>query len=133
MRILPSVCGGLLALVALTACQDSTGTGRVLRLSGTLDGNGAASVLLPAEAGDIQALPALSCYTADPVASLSARVWFEVASVQLPSTIGGIPVSDSESVLDNCLLETYQGDPNRLVATIEGQPAGWLYQFVVVY
>ncbi|HEU4631697.1 MAG TPA: hypothetical protein VFS08_18255 [Gemmatimonadaceae bacterium] len=129
MRILPSVSVGLFALVALTACDDSTGTGRVLRLGGTLDADGSASVILPAEAGNIQNVPSLSCYTADPDASLSERVWFQVASVQLPSGV----VPDDEAVLDNCLLETYQGDPNRLVATIEGQPSGWLYQFVVVY
>lgn len=130
MRILPSVGVGLFALLALTACDDdSTGTGRVARFLGTLDADGSASVLLPAEAGNIENIPSLSCYTADPSVSLSDRVWFQVASVQLP--VGVVP--DDESVLDNCLLETYQGDPNRLVATIEGQPSGWLYEFVIVY
>ena len=135
MRILSSVSVGLFALVALTACDDSTDTGRVLRLSGFLDGDGSASALLPSEAGNINNVPSLSCYTADSDESIpiSQRVWFQVASVQLPDDIGGVPVPDDEAVLDNCLIETYQGDPNRLVATIEGQPAGWLYQFVVVY
>jgi hypothetical protein len=134
MRILPSVSVGLFALFALAACDDdSTGTGRVLRLTGTLDADGSASVVLPAEAGNIQNVPSLSCYTADPAASLSERVWFQVASVQLPSDIGGVPVDPDEAVLDNCLIETFQGDPSRLVATIEGQPSSWLYQFVVVY
>jgi hypothetical protein len=135
MRILSSVSVGLCAILALAACDDSTGTGRVLRLTGTLDADGSASVVLPAEAGPINRLPSLACYTADSDARVpvSDRGWLQVASVQLPPDIGGVPVPDDEAVLDNCLLETYQGDPNRLVATIEGQPAGWLYQFVVVY
>ena len=135
MRILPSVSVGLCMLLALAACDDSTGTGQVLRLTGTLDADGSASVVLPSEAGTINRLPSLACYTADsdPNLSISDRVWFQVASVQLPREVGGVVVPEDEAVLDNCLLETFQGDPNRLVATIEGQPSGWLYQFVVVY
>ena len=100
--------------VALGACDDSTSSGDIFRREGTLDGNGSVSVLLPREAGNPGRLPALSCYTADPV----NREWFLVASVEGES---------------NCILEPAFEDPNRLMATIEGETPGWLYHFVVVY
>ena len=102
------------SLLVLGACDDSTSAGDIFRREGVLDNNGDASVLLPREAGTPNRLPALSCYTADP----RFREWFLVASVEGES---------------NCILEPSFEDPNRLMATIEGETPGWLYHVVVVY
>ncbi|HEY0971241.1 MAG TPA: hypothetical protein VGE02_09760 [Gemmatimonadales bacterium] len=126
MRRLP-VLALSLSLLTLAACEDSTGNGGdVLRFTGVLDANGEASVNLPREAGTPDDPPALTCYTADPLVPASERVWFHVSSVQLPADLGG-------EVVSNCLLEPSFENPNRLMATLEGEEPGWLYAFVVVY
>lgn len=102
------------SLLALGACEDSTGNGEVWRAEGLLDNTGSASVMLPRDAGTPNRLPALTCYTSHP----QERVWFLIGSVEDVS---------------NCILEPAFEDPNRLMATIEGETPGWLYHFVVVY
>lgn len=106
-----------------------TGSGsRVYRANGILDTDGFATVVLPAEAGTPTSLPVLACYTAAPGSS----VWFQVGSVELPSEyFPNIPASDR--VLDNCILEPSKSDPQRLNATIEGQPPNWQYTFTVIF
>lgn len=108
------------ALLTLGACDDSTGNGEIWRTEGVLNASGAASVLLPRDAGTPNRLPALSCYTADPL----DRVWYQISSVQLPNQ----PTAEN-----NCILEPDFDEPNRLRATIEGETPGWLFHFVVVY
>lgn len=126
MRTLSSV-GLALSLVALAACEDSTGTGVVWRSDiGVIASDGTASRALPANAGTPDRLPALTCYTSHP----DDRVWFAVGSVELPP--GTVPPGEDD-VLSNCILEPSFDNPNRLVATIEGETPGWLFQFVVVY
>ena len=125
MRRLPLLALSL-SLLSLAACEDSTGSGDVLRFTGVLDDFGAASVTLPRAAGTPNDPPALTCYTADPLVPAADRVWFHVSSVQLPQDLGG-------DVISNCLLEPSLNDPNRLMATLEGEEPGWLYAFVVVY
>ena len=128
MRTLSSV-GLALAVLALSACEDTTGTGVVWRSPiGVLNASGNGSELLPAAAGNVNALPALTCYTADPTVPASQRVWFAVSSVELP-----VRVDPQREVLSNCILEPSPDNPNRLMATIEGETPGWHYQFVVVY
>ena len=112
------------SLVTLAACESSTGA-EVLHFTGVLDGNGAASVPLPREAGSPNDPPALTCATADPLAPASERVWFYLSSVQRPGPNG--------EVLSNCLVEPSFNDANRLVATIEGEEPGWLYSISVIY
>lgn len=102
------------SLLTLGACGDSTGNGEVWRAEGVLDGSGSASVLLPRDAGTPNRLPALTCYTADPL----DRVWFLIGSVENVS---------------NCILEPDFDNSNRLRATLEGETPGWLFHFVVVY
>ncbi len=106
-----------------------TGSGsRVYRANGILNENGFATVTLPAEAGTPTSLPVLACYTAAPGSS----VWFLVGSVELPSQyFPNIPAGDR--VLDNCILEPSPTDPQRLNATIEGQPPNWQYAFVAIF
>ena len=126
MRILPLLALGL-AAGSLAACSDSTGA-EVYRVVGVLDNSGFATVTLPREVGSPSALPALSCYTAQPGTS----VWFQVGSVELPAQyFPNIPPEDR--VLDNCILEPSQGNPQQLNATIEGQPPNWQYAFTIVY
>jgi hypothetical protein len=128
MRTLPSV-GLVLSVLALAACEDSTGVGGIWRSPiGTLNASGNASVNLPAAAGNTNNLPSLTCYTANPSDPPGSRVWFAVGSVELPARI-----DPSREVLSNCILEASFEDPNRLMATLEGETPGWLYQFVVVY
>jgi len=121
-----------LLLLTVAACDDATSSGDVWRSQiGNLDALGSASVLLPREAGNINNLPAVSCYVADPFDPPASRVWYQIGSVQLPPDL---PTEDDPNgVLSNCIVESDGGDPNRLVATIEGETPGWLYQFVVVF
>ena len=79
-------------------------------------------------AGNTSNIPALTCYTADPTDPPESRVWFAVGSVELP-----VRVDPSGEVLSNCILEASPNNANRLLATLEGETPGWLYQFVVVY
>lgn len=126
MRTLTSV-GLALSLVALAACEDSTGTGVVWRSEiGQIGTSGRVSVDLPGAAGTPDRLPALTCYTSHP----DDRVWYAVGSVELPP--GTVPPGEQD-VLSNCILEPSTRNPNRLMATMEGETPGWLYQFVVVY
>jgi len=128
MRTLSSV-GLVLSVLALTACDDSTGVGGIWRSPiGTLNAGGNASVELPSAAGNTSNIPALTCYTADPTDPPESRVWFAVGSVELP-----VRVDPSGEVLSNCILEASPNNANRLLATLEGETPGWLYQFVVVY
>jgi hypothetical protein len=128
MRTLSSV-GLVLSVLALTACEDSTGVGGIWRSPiGTLNASGNASVELPPSAGNTSNLPALTCYTANPADPPDSRVWFAVGSVELP-----LRVDPQREVLSNCILEGSPTGSNRLMATLEGETPGWLYQFVVVY
>ena len=121
-----------LLLFSVAACDDATSSGDVWRSPiGNLDADGSATVVLPRDAGNINNLPALSCYVADPLASAANRVWYQIGSVQLPDDVP--TADDPNGVLSNCIIETDAGDPNRLRATIEGETPGWLYQFVAVY
>ncbi len=122
----------VLLLFTVAACDDSTSSGDVWRSPvGTLDVRGDASVPLPRAAGNVNSLPALSCYVADPFDAPQNRVWYQIGSVQLPPDV---PTEDDPNgVLSNCILEADNQDPNRLRATIEGETPGWLYQFVAVY
>ncbi len=131
MRTAPAA-GLAFLLFALAACEDATSSGDVWRSPiGTLNASGAASVALPRDAGNIEDLPILGCYVADPFGSAQNRVWYQISSVQLPDDV---PTNEDPSgVLSNCILEADDGDPNRLRATIEGETPGWLYQFVVIY
>jgi hypothetical protein len=133
MRPLSSV-GLVASLLLLAACEDVTGDGGLWRSQvGRLDANGDASVELPASVASPARLPALTCYTADPADPPDARVWFAVSSAQLPARVGTVDVPTSQRVLSNCLVETSALNSNRLVATLEGETPGWLYQFVVAY
>jgi hypothetical protein len=114
-----------LSLLTLGACSDSTAPGgNVLRYSGIIgsiqgeDGPvGYATVDLPLAAGDMDDLPALTCYVRNPNAPNAAnRVWYAVSS----------SIADDS----NCLLEP---SGSGLAATLEGESIGWEYQFVVVY
>ncbi len=126
MRRLPALALSL-SLLSLAACESSTGA-EVYRVSGFLDNTGFVSVPLPREVGNIDRLPALTCNVGHP----DDAAWFVVGSVELPEEyFGGIPREDR--VLENCILEADPASPNRLLATIEGQPPNWRYQFVVVY
>ena len=128
MRTLPSVVL-VLSLLALAACEDSTGSGEVWRSEiGVLDANGGASVELPPRAGNVNNLPALTCYVASPSVPANQRVWFVVSSVELPRR-----VDPQQEVLSNCIVEPSTVNASRLMATIEGETPGWLYQFVVVF
>jgi hypothetical protein len=128
MRTLTSV-GLALSVLVLGACEDSTGVDGIWRSPiGTLSASGNASVELPQAAGNTSNLPALTCYTADPTVPAESRVWFTVASVELP-----VRVDPQGEVLSNCILEASPNNTNRLLATLEGETPGWLYQFVVVY
>lgn len=98
-----------------------------LTLMGSLDANGSATRALTVRTTGATSLPLIACYTADPSEPEATRAWFQVSSVQLPSD-----VPTEEPVLDNCLL-VGTGVPGEFEAIIEGQPAGWLYAFVVVY
>ena len=132
MRSKSSV-GLALCALALAACEDSTDVGGIWRSPiGTLNNGGNASVSLPGAVGNPRTddIPALTCYTADPLDPPGSRVWFAVGSVELPPSVD---VDPDEEVLSNCILETDPGDPNRFMATLEGETPGWLYQFVVVY
>jgi len=112
----------------LTACSDSSTGAEIYRVTGSLDANGSASVLLPSDVGSINSLPALTCYTANP----SDMYWFQVGSVELPEEyFPGIPQEDR--VLDNCIVEPAEVGSQRLMATVEGQPPNWLYAFTIVY
>ena len=116
-------------LLALAACEDVTGGAEIWRSPiGLLDAGGNASEPLPARAGNTNNPPALTCYTADPDVPARDRVWFAVSSVELPER-----VDPAREVLSNCIVEADPFDSNRLMATIEGETPGWLYQFVVVY
>lgn len=142
MRIVAMLLFALAATI-LTACKGDAGpTGpagpegaagpasgsRAYRANGILDSLGFATVGLPAEAGTPTSLPVLACYTAAPGSS----VWFQVGSVELPSDyFPNIPIRDR--VLDNCILEPSPVDPQRLNATIEGQPPNWQYAFTVIF
>ena len=121
-----------LLLFTVAACDDATSSGDVWRSQiGNLDAEGRASVALPRDAGNVNNLPAVSCYVADPLDAAANRVWYQIGSVQLPVDL---PTEDDPNgVLSNCIVEADAGDPNRLRATIEGETPGWLYQFVAVY
>jgi hypothetical protein len=121
-----------LLLFTVAACDDATSSGDVWRSQiGNLDANGSISVPLPREAGNINNLPAVSCYVADPFDPPASRVWYQIGSVQLPADL---PTEDDPNgVLSNCIVEPDNGDPNRLMATIEGETPGWLYQIVAVF
>lgn len=117
-----SVLAFSLSLLVLGACSESTGNdGTVLRyrgVIGSLQGVGYASVDLPLAAGDMNDLPALTCYVrnqndSDPV---ERDTWYAVSSSITDDT--------------NCLLER---SGNGLAATLIGEAIGWEYQFVIVY
>lgn len=134
MRKLPLLA---LALAAgtLAACSDSSTGTQIYRVTGTLDADGMASVVLPREVGTVNNLPALTCYTAQRPGTGPSEldnVWFLVGSVELPQDyFPGIPQEDR--VLDNCILEPVELGSQQLKATIEGQPPNWLYAFTVIY
>ena len=129
MRTLSSV-GLVCCLLTLAACEDVTGGADIWRSPiGQLDANGSISVHLPSDVGNTSNLPAVTCYTADPDVPADERVWFSVSSVELPDRVD----PPEGEVLSNCIVEASFENPNRLMATIEGETPGWLYQFVVVH
>jgi hypothetical protein len=129
MRTLSSV-GLVVCLLTLAACEDVTGNAEIWRSRiGVLDASGSASEPLPRDAGNTSNPPAVTCYTADPSVPASERVWFAVSSVELPDRVD----PPTGEVLSNCIVEADPFTSNGLMATIEGETPGWLYQFVVVY
>lgn len=131
MRIARAAAVALLPFL-VAACDDATSSSDIWRSQiGNLDALGTASVALPREAGNINNLPVVSCYVADPLDAAQNRVWYQIGSVQLPADL---PTEDDPNgVLSNCIVESDAGDPNRLRATIEGETPGWLYQFVAIF
>ena len=99
MRTLSSV-GLVLSVLALTACEDSTGVGGIWRSPiGTLNASGNASVELPPNAGNTSNLPALTCYTANPADPPAQSGLGQVLGKVRPFDDGDVPAFPDVVVL----------------------------------
>jgi hypothetical protein len=93
-------------------------------LNGTANGNGVASVALPAEAGDLTNPPVVACYI-----SSDGSSWIIIAFDIDTDT--DVDTNTDVAGFLGCFLDP--GAANNIAVVAEGVPPGWLLRVVIVY